>query len=81
MREQLERAGAHIVGAVFNRIPRQHGYYYGGYRYYSPYYSRNDQYLNGEDTSAEPVPEVAKPEALPESILRKVLERQNPSNK
>lgn len=80
MREQLERAGAHIVGAVFNRIPRQHGYYYGGYRYYSPYYSQNNQYLNGDDVSAEPVPEAAQPEALPESILRKVLERQNPSN-
>ena len=80
MREQLERAGAHIVGAVFNRIPRQHGYYYGGYRYYSPYYSQNNQYLNGEGASAEPVPEVAKPDALPESLLRKVLERQNPAS-
>jgi len=44
-REQLDRAGAHIVGAVFNRIPRKSGYYYGGYRYYSPYYSQNDKYL------------------------------------
>lgn len=80
MREQLERAGAHIVGAVFNRIPRQHGYYYGGYRYYSPYYSQNNQYLNGEGVSAERVPEEAKPDALPESLLRKVVERQNPSS-
>ena len=30
MREQLARAGARVVGAVFNRIPRSHGYYYGG---------------------------------------------------
>jgi len=52
-REQLERAGAHVVGAVFNRIPRQRGYYYGGYRYYSPYYSHNEKYLNHDDIIPE----------------------------
>jgi non-specific protein-tyrosine kinase len=40
-REQLDRAGARIVGIVFNRIPRDRGYYYGGYKYYSPYYRHN----------------------------------------
>ena len=52
-REQLDRAGARVVGAVFNRIPRQRGYYYGGYRYYSPYYSQNEKYLNHDDINPE----------------------------
>jgi capsular exopolysaccharide synthesis family protein len=38
-REQLNRAGAHVVGVVLNRIPRDRADYYGGYRHYSPYYS------------------------------------------
>jgi len=46
-REQLIRAGANIIGSVLNRIPRTRGYYYGGYRYYSPYYYQNDKYLTG----------------------------------
>ena len=37
--EQLKRAGAHLVGVVLNRIPRDRADYYGGYRHYSPYYS------------------------------------------
>ncbi len=32
--EQLNRAGARVVGVVLNRIPRQRSDYYGGYRYY-----------------------------------------------
>jgi len=32
--EQLNRAGARVVGVVLNRIPRQGADYYGGYRYY-----------------------------------------------
>ncbi|MDD2921895.1 MAG: polysaccharide biosynthesis tyrosine autokinase [Anaerolineales bacterium] len=51
-REQLDRAGAHIVGAVFNRIPRRHGYY-GSYNYYSPYYSQNNKYVVEENASLE----------------------------
>ena len=35
--EQLNRAGARLVGVIFNRIPRDRPYYYGGYRHYSPY--------------------------------------------
>ncbi|HET7144792.1 MAG TPA: polysaccharide biosynthesis tyrosine autokinase [Anaerolineales bacterium] len=53
LREQLDRAGAHVVGAVFNRITRQSGYYYGGYRYYSPYYSENNKYLTNDDIDPE----------------------------
>lgn len=55
-REQLDRAGARVVGAVFNRIPRKSSYYYGGYRYYSPYYSQNDKYLRNDNLNPEVVP-------------------------
>jgi succinoglycan biosynthesis transport protein ExoP len=37
--EQLNRAGARVLGVVLNRIPRERAEYYGGYRHYSPYYS------------------------------------------
>ena len=37
--EQFRRAGGRVLGVVFNRIPRNRDHYYGGYRYYSPYYS------------------------------------------
>ncbi len=37
--EELNRIDARVIGVVLNRIPRNRGYYYGGYRYYSPYYS------------------------------------------
>jgi succinoglycan biosynthesis transport protein ExoP len=39
--EQLSRAGAHVVGVVMNRIPRNRSYYYGGARYYSRYYQHH----------------------------------------
>lgn len=54
-REQLERAGARVVGVVFNRIPRNRGHYYGGYKYYSPYYRNGgyDHYSGNEPASEE----------------------------
>ena len=60
MLEQLERAGAHVVGVVLNPISRQRAQYYAGrYRYYSEYYSsRSYGYLdepsrgNGRSTGA-----------------------------
>jgi Mrp family chromosome partitioning ATPase len=36
----MKRAGARILGVVLNRIPKNRSYYYGGYRYYSPYYNQ-----------------------------------------
>jgi len=42
--EQMKRAGANVLGVVFNRIPRSQPYYYGGYRYYSGYYQDEDGY-------------------------------------
>ncbi|MFH1905820.1 MAG: polysaccharide biosynthesis tyrosine autokinase [Chloroflexota bacterium] len=46
--EQLGRADAKVVGAVLNKIPRERGYYYGGYRYH---YYRGDQYQYYGDSS------------------------------
>jgi polysaccharide biosynthesis transport protein len=39
--DQLQRVNAKVLGIVFNRIPRNRGYYYGGYSYYSGYYYRS----------------------------------------
>ncbi len=46
--EQLDRADAKVVGAVLNKIPRERGYYYGGYRYH---YYRGDHYQYYGDSS------------------------------
>lgn len=43
--ELFQRSGAHVVGTVLNRIPRNRGSYYGGYEYYSPY--NNSKVHNG----------------------------------
>jgi capsular exopolysaccharide synthesis family protein len=44
--ESYRRAGARVVGVVLNRIPRNRSYYYGGYKYYSPY-SESKGYFAG----------------------------------
>jgi capsular exopolysaccharide synthesis family protein len=65
--ELFKRAGARIIGTVLNRIPRNRDYYYGGYKYYSPYNSSKGYYTttaelekNGlnerEPAHVEPVP-------------------------
>ncbi len=41
--QQLQRAGARIIGVALNRISRQRGYY--GYKYHSQYYYQSDKYL------------------------------------
>lgn len=46
--EQLNRAGARLIGVIFNRIPRDRPYYYGGYRHYSPYYNSGYHYDAGD---------------------------------
>ncbi|MBI5296403.1 MAG: polysaccharide biosynthesis tyrosine autokinase [Chloroflexi bacterium] len=82
MREQLDRAGARVVGAVFNRIPRNRGYYYGGYRYYSPYYYQNDRYLaGGEPAQAAPAEVIAPQEKPAQSLLSRLWKRQNQAEK
>lgn len=35
--EELKSFGANLLGVVFNKIPRNRNYYYGGYSYYSSY--------------------------------------------
>jgi capsular exopolysaccharide synthesis family protein len=57
-REQLSRAGARIIGVVLNRIPRNRSYYYGGYKYYSPYGESKD-YFSGN--GSKPVKQPAEP--------------------
>jgi Mrp family chromosome partitioning ATPase len=49
MMEQLNRAGARILGVALNRIPHRGAEYYGGFLYYSPYYT------DGHYTSEEEV--------------------------
>ncbi len=43
--ELFKRAGARVIGTVLNRIPRNRDYYYGGYKYYSPYRDSKGYYL------------------------------------
>jgi polysaccharide biosynthesis transport protein len=45
--EQMERVGARVLGIIFNRIPRNRGYYYGGYRHYRNNYYRSGKSFNG----------------------------------
>ena len=75
-REQLDRAGARIVGAVYNRIPRSRGYYYGGSHYYSSHYFRKDQYLSGGDLNAVPAQSaVDEPDTQPHSLVDRIFNR------
>jgi len=53
--EELQRIKAHLLGVVMNRIPRNRGYYYGGYDYYSPYGSRDKyHHMYSTEESTEP---------------------------
>jgi polysaccharide biosynthesis transport protein len=49
--EQLQRAGARVVGVVLNPISQRRGHYYSKYRYYSSYYyySRGYGYYTGDN--------------------------------
>jgi capsular exopolysaccharide synthesis family protein len=61
-KEQLDRVGANILGVVFNRIPRNRGYYYGSYQHYSKYYSKGyHKYYSGSDgNGSKPAEEMEK---------------------
>jgi succinoglycan biosynthesis transport protein ExoP len=54
--EQMDRAGAHVIGVVMNRIPRNRAYYYGGNRYSSPYYRGHYHYSQEGDQKKKGVP-------------------------
>jgi polysaccharide biosynthesis transport protein len=47
--ELFKRAGARVIGTVVNRIPRNREYYYGGYKYYSPYGKNTSDYTREEE--------------------------------
>lgn len=49
---QFQRAGGHVLGVVFNRIPKEREHYYGGHYYYSSYYS-NDPYHTSAPAAAD----------------------------
>jgi len=53
--ELYRRAGARVVGVVLNRIPRNRSYYYGSYKYYSPY-SDTKGYFSGSPSELEDMP-------------------------
>lgn len=49
--EQLARTGVRVLGVIFNRIPRDRFYYYGGYRYYSPYHNNGYNYYASRESA------------------------------
>lgn len=55
--ELFKRAGARVIGTVLNRIPRNRSYYYGGYKYYSPYSASKGYYAAADP---EPVKDSGK---------------------
>lgn len=50
--EQLQRANAHVLGVVINRIPKPGVGYYSGYRYYSSYYYYRSDYYATENSQS-----------------------------
>jgi succinoglycan biosynthesis transport protein ExoP len=60
--EQLNRVGANVLGVVFNRIPHNRGYYYGNYKNYSQYYSKDYQssYSRSHGNGSKPIREKTK---------------------
>jgi len=72
--DTFQRAGARVVGVVMNRIPRNRGYYYGGYKYYSPY-GGGKHYFSGN--GKKPNEELAGTTAvrLEERVVERRVER------
>lgn len=79
--EQFNRAGARVLGVVLNRIPRNRGYYYGGYRYYSPYY-RGYQYYSGDGSGPDKTQApVTKNKTFQKSMLDSLMSLEKKMNK
>ncbi|MFC1878362.1 polysaccharide biosynthesis tyrosine autokinase [Chloroflexota bacterium] len=54
MMEQMQRAGARVIGAVLNPISRKNAHYYSKYRYYSSaYYSSGNGYHHSGNGSGK----------------------------
>ena len=74
--ELFNRAGARVIGTVLNRIPRNRDYYYGGYKYYSPYNNSKGYYTaETSEPAKSPLPEIKPTEPEPTtsySFLNKV---------
>jgi Mrp family chromosome partitioning ATPase len=49
--EQFNRGGVKILGIVFNRIPKNRGYYYGGHQHYDSNYYRGYHYYSDQDSN------------------------------
>lgn len=72
--DELKQIGANILGVVVNRIPKNRGYYYGGYNYYSPYQSKSYHYYSGSTSEGSKKEEPAKPAR--KTILKNVLSKE-----
>jgi len=53
--EEFYRVGANVIGVVMNRIPRNRGYYYGGYDYYAPKAHINEKYYRSGYKDEQPI--------------------------
>ena len=73
----FKRAGARVVGVVMNRIPRNRGYYYGGYKYYSAY-GDHKRYF-GKETQPTIRPKSEQGEAHPDTIPVAAPEMETPA--
>jgi Mrp family chromosome partitioning ATPase len=56
MIEQLQRAGAWVVGVVLNPISRKQAGYYGKYRHYNEYYTSGYGYGHSTGSGGAPAP-------------------------
>jgi capsular exopolysaccharide synthesis family protein len=72
--DQFKRVGTKIVGVVLNRIPKNRGYYYGGYRYYSPYYYRGYHYYR-DDADHSAKGKSSKHEHLKKTMTEKLVQK------
>jgi len=57
---QFKRAGARLVGVVFNRIPQNRITYYGAYKQYAPHLYRSYQYQSDHKPVTENLSETQK---------------------
>jgi capsular exopolysaccharide synthesis family protein len=79
--ELFQRAGARLIGTVLNRIPRNRSYYYGGYKYYSPYSKSHGYYAAANPEQAKEPAKAAKSDQMEQvpsySFLTKVAKLSN----
>jgi succinoglycan biosynthesis transport protein ExoP len=69
MFEQLQRAGARVIGVVMNPITRRKaGYYSGRYRYYSDYYYSRSYSYYGTQSNTRPTGKREKTAPRPGSL-------------